>query len=302
MAFSDAYRRQVELLLRVLPLVAQEGEFALKGGTAINLFHRNLPRLSVDIDLAYMPLGERAEALAAIDGGLRRIGAAVEKAIPQSRAMVPKQNGVTKFVVNTAGAEVKIEVTPVLRGSVFPAETRTVSPAVEEAYGFAEAKLVSFPDLFAGKIVAALDRQHPRDLFDIRDLLAIEGIGDDLRRAFAVYMVSHHRPMAEVLSSPQKDIRVEFERGFVGMTEKDVALEDLLAAREALVDDVVRKMPDDHRHFLIGFERGDPDWSLLGLPEAANLPAVRWRQQNLEKVPDKRPALVAALERIWAED
>ena len=55
MAFSDLYRRQVELLVRTIPPVAQEACFALKGGTAINLFIRNMPRLSVDIDLTYLP-------------------------------------------------------------------------------------------------------------------------------------------------------------------------------------------------------------------------------------------------------
>lgn len=55
MAFSDIYRRQVELLIRTLPAVAEEECFALKGGAAINLFIRNLPRLSVDIDLTYLP-------------------------------------------------------------------------------------------------------------------------------------------------------------------------------------------------------------------------------------------------------
>ena len=67
MPFGEVYRRQVQLLVRTLPLVAQEECFALKGGTAINLFYRNLPRLSVDIDLAYLPLADRAQSLAEID-------------------------------------------------------------------------------------------------------------------------------------------------------------------------------------------------------------------------------------------
>ena len=45
----DRYRAQVRLLIDVLPYVAREEVFALKGGTAINLFHRDLPRLSVDL-------------------------------------------------------------------------------------------------------------------------------------------------------------------------------------------------------------------------------------------------------------
>ena len=60
MALLDAYRGQVALLIRALPLVAEEPAFALKGGTAINLFVRDLPRLSVDIDLTYLPVEDRA--------------------------------------------------------------------------------------------------------------------------------------------------------------------------------------------------------------------------------------------------
>jgi predicted nucleotidyltransferase component of viral defense system len=91
---------------------------------------------------------------------------------------------------------IKIEVTPVLRGCVYEPKPSSVSAAVEDQFGFAEIQVVSFADLYAGKLVAALDRQHPRDLFDVRDLLANEGIGEDLRKAFVVYILSHSRSMA----------------------------------------------------------------------------------------------------------
>src|SRR5690606_7198651 len=155
----------------------------------------------------------------------------------------------------------------------------------------------SFPDLYAGKIIAAFDRQHPRDLFDTRDLLANEGIDDALRRTFLVYLISHDRPMAEVLAARRKDIKSEFERGFVGMTRQPVALDDLLAAREALISEIVGSMPDPHRQFLLAFERGEPDWPTIGLEAAADLPAVRWRQQNLDSLSaEKRGTLVKQLE------
>jgi hypothetical protein len=150
--------------------------------------------------------------------------------------------------------------------------------------------------------VAALDRQHPRDLFDIRDLLANEGIDDALRKAFIVYLLSHDRPMSEVLAPTRKDISDEFLRGFEGMTEQPVSREELIAAREALIDDIVGKMPDSHRGFLISFERGEPDWELLGVPGAADLPAVKWRQQNLDKLTKEKSAeLVKALKKVLSE-
>jgi predicted nucleotidyltransferase component of viral defense system len=302
MPFADLYRQQAALLIRVLPHVAREPCFALKGGTAINLFVRNMPRLSVDIDLTYLPVEGRPASLAAIDAALRRIADRVRANINQSRVTETRFEGeVTKLLVRADGVQIKIEVTPVLRGCVFEPELRCVAPMVEDNFGFAEMRLVSFADLYAGKAVAALDRQHPRDLFDARDLLANEGIDDALRRAFIVYMLSHDRPMSEVLTARRKDISAEFMRGFDGMTDKPVSIEELLAAREALISDIVGKMPVDHRRFLISFERGEPEWSLLGLPHVVELPAVKWRQLNLNKLTaEKRVALVESLVEVLA--
>ena len=300
MAISENYRRQVWLLIRTLPFVAEEKIFALKGGTAINLFVRDLPRLSVDIDLVYLPVKERAQSLAEISAALRRIAAHIVKAHPGTRVTERLYEGaVTKLEVRSEGVQILIEVTPVLRGTVYAPEIRMVSPSAEEEFGFAEIQVVSFPDLYAGKMVAALDRQHPRDLFDIGQLLANEGITDDLRRAFVVYMLSHGRPMAEVLAPARKDISDEFLRGFEGMTDMSVTREELEESREALIADIVGNMPEDHRRFMISFECGTPEWELLGVPGAADLPAVRWRIKNLDTLSaEKRKVLVVALEEV----
>ena len=174
MAFADTYRNQVALLIRTLPPVAAEECFAMKGGTAINLFVRDLPRLSVDIDLTYLPVQDRATSLATIDVAMARIAERIIETVRGSRVAPSRsrENVITKLVVRGDGAQIKIEVTPVLRGCVFEPEMRPVSTSVEDEFGFAEMRIVSFPDLYAGKIVATLDRQHPRDLFDVRDLLA----------------------------------------------------------------------------------------------------------------------------------
>lgn len=303
MAFNELYRRQVALLLKTIPLVAAEDCFALKGGTAINLFIRDMPCLSVDIDLTYLPVQSRDQSLKTINAAMTRISNRIIKTIPGAKVPTTKAEGaIVRLLVRADGAQIKIEVTPVLRGCVYEPERRSVSSSVETAFGFAEINIVSFADLYAGKIVAALDRQHPRDLFDVRDLLANEGIDDALRRAFIVYLLSHGRPMSEVLAPTRKPIAEEFLRGFEGMTEKPVALDDLIAAREALIAAVVSQMPKAHRQFLISFERGEPDWTLLGIPEAADLPAVKWRQQNLDSLSsDKRAALVKRLEEVLGE-
>ena len=302
MAFLDTYRQQVALLIRTIPFVAKEESFALKGGTAINLFVRDMPRLSVDIDLTYLPVEDRATSLATIDAAMLRIAERIEAGIPGAKVNPSRsadEKIVTKLIVRAGDVQIKIEITPVLRGTVYDPVVMAVVPTVEDAFGFAEMQVVSFADLYAGKIVAALDRQHPRDLLDVRDLLAHEGIGDELRRAFLVYIISHNRPMAEVLAPTRKPLAEEFARGFVGMTQEPVALADLEEARETIIAAMVTDMPDAHRQFLVGFKRGEPDWELLGIPEAQSLPAVLWKQRNLDRLPaDKRDKLADALGKV----
>jgi predicted nucleotidyltransferase component of viral defense system len=288
MALSEIYRRQVELLLRVIPAVAAEECFALKGGTAINLFVRDLPRLSVDIDLTYLPVADRATSLEGVEAALERIAEGAKTAVPDlliERGKTREEKATTALFLRSGAAQVKIEVTPVLRGCVFPPEMREVSPRVEAEFGYAEMRIVSFPDLYAGKIVAALDRQHPRDLFDVNQLLANEGISDDLRRAFLVYLVSHDRRMSEILAPTRKDLTGEFAWGFEGMTFAPVPLEDLEATREALIDAIIGLMPVAHRRLLVVIKAtGEADWEGLGLSEARSLPAVQWRLRNLARV------------------
>ena len=298
MAFRDQYQRQVRLLMRLLPIVARQTCFALKGGTAINFFVRNLPRLSVDMDLIYLPTHDRPMALAAIDAAMNRIKAAVLAELPGARVTETVGEGtILRLLVIADETQVKIEVSPVLRGVVNEPAVIPVTEAVEAAFGFAETMVVAFEDLYAGKLVAALDRQHPRDLFDIRALLANEGLTDDLRETFIVYMLSHNRPMGEVLSGRVKDLANEYRYGFEGMTEEPVAIEDLIETQHAMIEALIGRMPDHHREFLIGFERNEPDWSLLEISDAAELPAIRWRQRNLDKLSaDQRSALVDLLQ------
>lgn len=101
-------------------------------------------------------------------------------------------------------------------------------------------------------------------------------------------MISHDRPMAEVLAGRAKDIGTEYERGFVGMTDEQVTQAELEAAHAALVADIVGKMPEPHKRLLVSVERGEPDWSLLGIDGAADLPAVKWRLKNIGTLDEAR--------------
>ena len=297
MPFRDQYQRQVRLLIRLLPIVARVSCFALKGGTAINLFIRNLPRLSVDIDLMYLPVHERPKALAEIDAAMKRIKEETLAALPGARVTEhASERTILRLLVIADGTQVKIEVSPVLRGVVYEPSMMPVSDAVEEAFGYAETNVVSFADLYAGKLVAALDRQHPRDLFEVRDLLANEGLTDELREAFIVYLLSHNRPMGEVLSGRIKDLESEYRDGFEGMTEEAVSIDELIETQHSMIGALIGGMPDHHRDFLMGFERGEPDWLLLKVSHVANLPAIRWRQRNLDTLSlDQRASLVELL-------
>jgi hypothetical protein len=260
-----------------------------------------MPRLSVDIDLAYLPIADRPTSIAAIEDALKRIAADLEKGLGAKVAQVRtgKAQELTRLSVDLDGANIKIEVTPVFRGVVFGASVQKVTAKIEEAFGFAEIQVVSFADLYGGKIVAALDRQHPRDLFDVRDLMRNEGVDDALRQAFAVYLISSRRPMAELLTIRPKDIKTDFERGFDGMTDEAVTLDDLLEARTAIHKVIAGKMPDAHRRLILSVENGEPDWTLLGVEGVADLPSVNWRLQNIKGLEEKRRAAnVEELKRV----
>lgn len=284
------YYRQVQLLLKLIPLVAQHDCFALKGGTAINLFVRDFPRLSVDIDLVFLPMMERKEALQTIKDNLEVLASSITLSIENTRIFrsFHDKADALRLLVEHDGIQIKIELSPVLRGTVYKPEVIPVSKSVEEELGFAEMAVVSFADLYAGKICAALDRQHPRDLFDIKQLLENEGLIDDLRKALLVYIISHPRPIAELLRPHFKDITSAYEGEFINMTDLDIDQADLEAAREQLVWNINNSLTSKDRAFLLSFKNRTPDWSLLELSGIDQLPAVRWKLQNLTKMaPEK---------------
>lgn len=287
----EPYAAQVALLVRLLPIIAREEVFALKGGTAINLFYRNMPRLSVDIDLTYLPLRDRAESLSDIDETLDRIVAAAIRDIPKLKAQRIEGGGggATRIRARLEGAEVKIETSPVTRGVVHEPETRQVSPAVEEEFGFASIKVVSFEDLFGGKLHAAVDRQHPRDLFDVKLLYENEGLTDALFRTFLVYVASSPRPVQELIRPSLSPLDEQFAQEFVGMTSIPVTVDELAETRERLLVDINARLDEKIQKFLIGLHDGAPDFGAIGLPQAANLPAVRWKLLNLKKLITEQP-------------
>lgn len=281
---NSIYYKQVQLLIRMLPIIANEDCFALKGGTAINLFVRDFPRLSVDIDLAYLPLEIRDEALVNVHLALERITAQINQQPTLTAILQDNKQDELRIIVTSDNAMIKIEVSPVARGTLFIPELLSVSPLVEDEFGFAEILVVSLADLYGGKLCAAMDRQHPRDLFDVKMLLDEEGISRNIFVGFLTYALGHPRPIHEVMSPRWKDLSHVFNNEFAGMTRNSVNLEMLLNARADMVVKMKSLFTPRDKDFLLSFKQGKPNWELFDEPSIINLPAIQWKLMNIKRL------------------
>lgn len=297
---SDAWR-QTRIVGQILPAVAEESCFALKGGTAINFFVQDLLRLSVDIDLTYLPAEPRATALAGIDAGLRRIARRLSSQYDVAFGRTSVGGHADTVMIRAGSDEVKIEVNPVLRQTLLPVRTLEVRPKVEANFGFSRMQVLSHEELYAGKLVAALDRQHPRDVFDARVLLQTQGLSEGLMRAFVAYVAGHKKVMAHIVAPRFGDaqrFRNLYENQLLGMTEEEVSLETLVETWAMLVREVRARIGEREACFLLSLKRGEPQWDLLGLSGASEWPAIRWKMQNLAQMaPEKRRQAIEKLER-----
>ncbi|HQG13806.1 MAG: hypothetical protein BWY40_01228 [bacterium ADurb.Bin270] len=291
---QSPYFKQAELLLRVLPQVHAEQRFALKGGTAINFFVLDMPRLSVDIDLTFLPVTPRDETLQAISDALNGIADGIMRAMPGVRIERSKgEHGdwVAKLFVGRDGAQIKIEPNEIIRGTVFPCEERRLVKGAEELFELSvKTRSLSIADLYGGKLCAALDRQHPRDLFDIKLLLDDEGITDDIRKAFVIYLASHNRPMNELLLPNWQDIRLIFESDFRDITNTSVTCDELVEVRARVHKELLRSLTDDERRFLISVKNGEPEWDLMDIDGIEKLPAIQWKIQNVRRMQAEKKA------------
>lgn len=288
---SELYRAQVELLLNVMPVVARQSCFALKGGTAINLFVNEFPRLSVDIDLTYLPIQSRLESLNGIHEALSKIAKEISSTLgnlyPHIKVRATRSGAqqATKLFVSNGRVKIKIEPNLVLRGQVYQTEIRPLSASVSQMFQMElEAPVMSIPDLYGGKICAALDRQHPRDLFDVRDMFENGGLTSEIRKAFVVYLASHDKPIHELLNPKLKDFASIFNSEFKGMTFKPVSYDELLGVREKLVKTINAELSNAERSFLLSIKEGEPQWQLLELQAIENLPGLRWKLANINKL------------------
>jgi predicted nucleotidyltransferase component of viral defense system len=283
---KSPFYSEAELMLKCIPAIDKEKVFALKGGTAINLFVRDMPRLSVDIDLTYVPIEDRETSLKKMNEALERISIEIEKTVHGSKVQKTKhEKQIVKLVVATTKTSIKIEPNAVIRGTTVSCKSLDLVKSAEDLFDMSVSiAVVPMADLYGGKICAALDRQHPRDLFDVKTLLENEGLTDKIRKGFLVYLASHDRPMHEVIAPNKKDLKEIFEKEFKDMAKTEVTLNELYAARDHLIKQIHKDLTGDEKEFLISLKSAEPGWGLLGVAGVEKLPAVQWKLQNIKKM------------------
>lgn len=283
---NEIYIRTVQLLLDVAPTVFDTTAFAMKGGTAINLFVQDMPRLSVDIDVVFIPHAlKRIDALKTIADELASAQSKLQK-MGYEAALRKNQDGTeAKIFVRSQQAEVKVEVNFVFRGTVLPPQRRSLTPAAQNLFAAnIQVPVLDNAELYGSKLVAALDRQHPRDLFDVQLMLARHGWEEPLLDCFVVYLAGHNRPTHEVLFPKEKQLEAIFAAEFEGMTRTPVSLASLLETRRRMLAELPRALLPRQRDFLMSMVQAEPDWSLLPYAHAAQLPALQWKLQNLTRL------------------
>ncbi|MBV5342553.1 nucleotidyl transferase AbiEii/AbiGii toxin family protein, partial [bacterium] len=232
---NETYKKQVALLIRIMPLVYKISDFAVHGGTAINLFVKNMPRYSVDVDLTFLPIKNREESITAINNHLNTLKQQIEKAIPGVR-IVPKP-AVLKLQCTFGGATVKIEVNGIKRGIIGEVEEKELCEKAQKEFKMScVARVVPFSLLYGGKIAAALGRQHPRDLFDYK-YMEIESF-TEVKNGLIFYLLGSDKPLIESLQPNPIDQKQALENQFKGMSDVPFEYADFEIARKDLIEKI----------------------------------------------------------------
>lgn len=299
---NNLYFNQVNLLLELLPFALENKDFALKGGTAINLFFRDMNRLSVDIDLCYLPLKEREETLQNIEIELKQISKRIKSAIKD--VSVETKYTSTKeaknILIRHNNSIVKIEINLVVRGALFPCILQSTQSKIKEIFNKEViVQCLSFADVYGGKICACLDRQHPRDWYDVWVLLQNEGLTEEIKKAFLLYLLSSRRPMAEILDPFPVDQRILYTNELEGMSSSIPSYTELSQIRIKTTKLILEMLSENEKEFLLTFKKGNPSWEKSGISNAKDFPAVKWKLFNIQKMSEeKRQASYNKLKRV----
>jgi predicted nucleotidyltransferase component of viral defense system len=283
---DETYIDIVRLLLESAPAIFETPQFAMKGGTAINLFVENMPRLSVDIDVVYIDhQATRDDALKAISDGLEASRVRLAKAGLESETSATKDGDEIKLFIRQGRNQVKVEVNHVFRGVILPVETRRLGDDARNLFTTElSVPVLATAELYGSKLVAAMDRQHPRDLFDVRGLFERGGLTSEVVECFVCYLAGHNRPVHEVLFSRDQDMSLAYKNEFAGLTRDLVSLAELEAVRHRLKKELPAALTANQREFLSSLLAGDPAWQFMKCPHLSQLPAIRWKLQNLAKL------------------
>lgn len=283
---NEIYKRQVALLIRIMPLVYQIKDFAVHGGTAINLFHKNMPRYSVDIDLTYIHIQEREESLRTIKEHLTILKKNIEKTIPNIK-VIPKYD-IWKLQCTLNGATVKIEVNGTKRGVIGEIEEKILCQKAQQEFSMAcKARTVSYSQLYGGKITAALSRQHPRDLFDCK-YMEINTF-NEVKDGFMLCLLGSDKPIIESLQPNDIDQSKVLENQFKGMSDIEFTYEDYEKTRKKLINQVNTSLTETDKAFILSFEEGNPDWSKCSGGDLSNYPSIKWKLQNIINLKETNP-------------
>ncbi|MDL2243715.1 nucleotidyl transferase AbiEii/AbiGii toxin family protein [Bacteroidales bacterium OttesenSCG-928-J19] len=291
MNMNELYKKQVALLIRIMPSVYKIADFAVHGGTAINLFHKNMPRYSVDIDITYIPIQEREESLKAINAHLVELKQMVEKTIPGIK--VTHKPDVWKLLCIKDGATVKIEINGTKRGLIGATEDKDLCIKAQSEFNMScRARIVSFSQLYGGKISAALSRQHPRDLFDCK-YMPLDSLGE-VKEGLIFCLLGSDKPILESLQPNPINQKDALENQFNGMTDVPFSYEDYETTRQELIEKINNNWTEDDKAFLLSFEHGEPEWDKCCAGNLSTYPSVKWKLQNILKLKETNPKKFAA--------
>ncbi len=297
------YIDTVRLLLAISPVVFASGRFAIKGGTALNLFVHEMPRLSVDIDLVFVDhRPDRQAALQAIAVELATVQAALT--CKGYRAHLPGNATAeeVKLIVSNDAAQVKVEVNFVFRGTALPVETRPLVALAQDLFTTDLAvPVLATAELYGSKLVAAMDRQHPRDIFDVMHMLDHFGWQAPFIDCFVAYLAGHNRPVHEVLFPKTKPLEPAFTNEFAGMTREGVELNTLTHFQARLLQELPRQLTQAHKNFLLTLVQDSPAWEYMPMQHLKELPALKWKLMNLAKLKKRNATLFAAQHQLLAE-
>jgi len=295
---NSKYQNQVSLLIDLLPAISSDKRFAIKGGTAINLFVLDFPRLSVDIDLCYLPLNPRDQAMSEIKDFIKDISIKFNSMGLKTREKRTAQGHESTIFVQSKGTEVKVEINLIVRGAVHKPILRTLAPSAQNMFKrSAQIHCLHSNDLYGGKLCAALDRQNPRDFFDLCCYLKQNDYTRDLHETFMVYLLSSKRPISELISPNKQGMKPTYDKAFAGMTTMDIDYPALEETRNQVFSLIKSSFTDQDKEFLLSFKRGEPLWDLFPIERAQNFPSVKWKLYNIQTMsPLKRQEALKELE------